>query len=645
MIFETVAQLKLATLTAGQLVSTKGYYASGDGGEADYIVAATQAVDGYGDHALAGGTVALLQVDASIDVKQYGVAGVSPNADRLALQAAFNALSDGDTIIISVDCSIENATGAGGDPVTQRADAVSSSTLYAVSSATNNITVVITGTVTATSLLDDLFRFTGKKVLVKGPGSVVGSGSTLDTNSADPLLQWRPSLIKLSGAGSICTQVKFVDPHTVGLYLAGSELGASQNYFEGGSATHGAGTILFGIESGVSSFGDTGNIIVGNNFSESAGGKNVYSAIFSTAGHSVMSDNVISDTLEHGIYDYGSYNKISGNSIADIDIAAAIQSFGRAGTVVTENTIKDCGFGGIAMSGGLKSVVANNVLDNVGLSGISWRKYIADANTANYTDISIENNIINHSGSQSAIDFALECNAYRININNNQVFSTGSDVTYGPVRIHVTSAASLGGFDLTFSNNTIYGSKIYGGQFDGFSGFKVKSNTWMELNQTASNVAVRMFNMTHGDFKGNTVKDDRGTKLTSRILFADSSGGNSNINVADNTGHGLLATTDAIFVGPDSDGRYRGNSIDYDTAFGVFTVAASATTVVSNATLRAYGGNQVILTPVNKAAVDIQNSSQALYVIATAIGTFTASTSDGTALVAATAKYAYEIVN
>ena len=70
MIFETVAQLKLATLTAGQLVSTKGYYASGDGGAADYIVAATQAVDGYGDHSLANSTVALLQGSS---VKSLGV--------------------------------------------------------------------------------------------------------------------------------------------------------------------------------------------------------------------------------------------------------------------------------------------------------------------------------------------------------------------------------------------------------------------------------------------------------------------------------------------------------------------------------------------------------------------------------------------
>ena len=91
MIFETVAQLKLATLTAGQLVSTKGYYASGDGGAADYIVAATQAVDGYGDHALAGGTVALLQVGTSVDVKLYGAKCDGVTEDAAAWQAALDA--------------------------------------------------------------------------------------------------------------------------------------------------------------------------------------------------------------------------------------------------------------------------------------------------------------------------------------------------------------------------------------------------------------------------------------------------------------------------------------------------------------------------------------------------------------------------
>ena len=118
MIFETVAQLKLATLTAGQLVSTKGYYASGDGGAADYIVAATQAVDGYGDHALAGGTVALLQAGSLANVKQYGAKGDGATDDSASLQAACSAggvvyIPESTYLVKDIDLSGAFLQGAG----------------------------------------------------------------------------------------------------------------------------------------------------------------------------------------------------------------------------------------------------------------------------------------------------------------------------------------------------------------------------------------------------------------------------------------------------------------------------------------------------------------------------------------------------
>ena len=41
-IFENVAAMAQAKLIAGQLVSTKGYYAAGDGGQADYLISTPQ---------------------------------------------------------------------------------------------------------------------------------------------------------------------------------------------------------------------------------------------------------------------------------------------------------------------------------------------------------------------------------------------------------------------------------------------------------------------------------------------------------------------------------------------------------------------------------------------------------------------------
>jgi len=92
MVFNTVAQMKLAKLIAGQIVSTKGYYVAGDGGEGSYLVVASQSVDGYGDHALANGTVALLQADTPTSVKQFGAVGDGVVDDTSAIQATVDAV-------------------------------------------------------------------------------------------------------------------------------------------------------------------------------------------------------------------------------------------------------------------------------------------------------------------------------------------------------------------------------------------------------------------------------------------------------------------------------------------------------------------------------------------------------------------------
>jgi len=95
-IFNTKADLVAASLTAGQLTSTKGYTTAGDGGGATYLIKTAVdyagTPDEYGDHTLAGGTIAVLQTEGSVNVKQFGATGDGVADDTAAIQAALGGL-------------------------------------------------------------------------------------------------------------------------------------------------------------------------------------------------------------------------------------------------------------------------------------------------------------------------------------------------------------------------------------------------------------------------------------------------------------------------------------------------------------------------------------------------------------------------
>lgn len=629
-------------LVLGQIVSFEAYTSSG-GGNSGAVVAAGTGTTDEGEFIDLPNTTPALQFKASFpgDIHndaQWGVAGSDSTADRIALQAAVDFLSPGDTLNIIVNATIENATGTGATPVIQRADAIASGTLFAITSATNSITINIQSAITGTSLLDDVFRFTGEKVLVKGPGSVVGSGSILDTNSDDPLLNWRPSLVRIEGKGSICNKVKFVKPHTVSLYLAGSELGASQNVFQEGLSVHGSGTVYFGIESGVTGDPDYGNIIVKNMF-YTVNGENVYSAIYNTADETTIHANDGDGQLEHAIYSFGSATGITNNIFRDV-IGATIQCFGDNRCDVSHNILKNCLAGGIAMTRGTRSIVSNNIVETVANAAISWRRFSSGTTSDNYMDLAISDNILSSEGTQACIDVAIDCNVQGMKVTGNSMTTATSSSSFGSCRIQILDTATAGGRRLTFFDNTVNASTLYAGYFSNWNGFKINDNTFVNPDNAS---AVRMFNMVNGEFADNTVIDTRGTPVAERIVVAPSGDGNSKIDIRNNTGQNLLVTANPIVTGPDTDGRYRGNNVDYSTAFGTFTAASATTTAVVNLTMRASGGNQVILTPINKAATDVQAGSQAMYVSVLADGSFTAASSDVTSL-AGTETYSYEII-
>ena len=102
-LFDTAADLTASSadwLVAGIFVGTGGYYAKGDNGAGRYFVktavqAATDGdiIDGYGNHTLANGNVAILQVEGKVNVKQFGAKGDNTNDDTAAIQAAIDSNS------------------------------------------------------------------------------------------------------------------------------------------------------------------------------------------------------------------------------------------------------------------------------------------------------------------------------------------------------------------------------------------------------------------------------------------------------------------------------------------------------------------------------------------------------------------------
>ena len=91
-IFNSVSDLVAASLTAGQLTSTKGYTTAGDGGGATYLIKTAVdyagTPDEYGDHSLANGNVAVLQTEGSVNARQFGAVGDGVADDTAAIEAA-----------------------------------------------------------------------------------------------------------------------------------------------------------------------------------------------------------------------------------------------------------------------------------------------------------------------------------------------------------------------------------------------------------------------------------------------------------------------------------------------------------------------------------------------------------------------------
>ena len=102
-VLNTVSDLQEVSPTVGQVTSTKGYTTAGDGGGATYLIKTAVdyagTPDGYGDHSLANGNVAVLQTEGSVNARQFGATGDGSTDDTAALQAAVIAAKNGSLFI------------------------------------------------------------------------------------------------------------------------------------------------------------------------------------------------------------------------------------------------------------------------------------------------------------------------------------------------------------------------------------------------------------------------------------------------------------------------------------------------------------------------------------------------------------------
>ena len=104
-IFNSVSDLQAASLTAGQLTSTKGYTTAGDGGGATYLIKTAVdyagTPDEYGDHTLAGGTIAVLQDSFRLKPRCWGVKADNSSDDYAAWKALRDWYNTNRSVIVS----------------------------------------------------------------------------------------------------------------------------------------------------------------------------------------------------------------------------------------------------------------------------------------------------------------------------------------------------------------------------------------------------------------------------------------------------------------------------------------------------------------------------------------------------------------
>jgi hypothetical protein len=563
-------------------------------------------------------------------IAQYGA--VNTLDDRDVWQAAINKLSDGDTLAFPAGLkgTLKNATGSGADIYAQRADAVANGKLKALTCDKNGVTIVINGQVDFTSALDDGFRFTGNGVNFIGENGKITntSGAFLADNSTDTTIQWRPSLIRLDGDDCKVGGISFLDHPTIAVWARGSRAKIHRNLFEGGPTVHQVGefTVQFFVALAPESGGGISGDVSYNTFRRSAAGGAAYTAIFGVQPSATFGYNVISDMLEHGIYNYGAGSSIIGNHVRD-DLghmqAAGIQNFAPAAIIDGNHLDGNNPF--IALQLASDCQVRGNRA-----GGISVRTYHAALNSDLIENLLISQNFLQSpTGQFWPIDVGLAQPFKKLSILGNTVSGGGDSFSNqrGAISVVVTSDAATGGQELLVQGNTVDGGASYSFLGRRISSGLVTGNNFKDAwIGGGSDTAARLYDSDGLKFNDNHVRDSRATSVLTRVLYAPTADGNSNIEGDFNNISRPKASSNAFMTLPDA-ARPRGNTQDNLPLSGTFTMADIDAQNVTCTPVRA--GAKIHLHPVNKEAWALQAGNDRIYVSSVGSGTFQVATASG----------------
>jgi hypothetical protein len=556
-------------IVAPEWIRTLGLATIGDGGEGVYRsdVAGTDLTI-----SLRGGGTQNYSLLTNNGVRPQQAAVIGNVDDRNAFQEMFDKLRDGDTFHFPgwATANIVNGVGTGANAWAQRADAVANNGLRAITCNKNNITVVFDGSVTMATPLDDLFRFSGARVAVRGNGKLKYTGTTFIDTSApgDDTLQWRPTVVKLSGDDSSVEGIWIDRPPAIGIWLPGNRQTVRKCRITGGPTVYQPNgptnaSVLFGVFCGLpDGSASVEHKIIDCYFGLGDDGGRLYDSVFSKANHTMLMGNHHRGLWEHALYSYGISSSVNGDHIINC-ASNAIQIFNQ-NAQVQNCAISNCS-GGIQLMRFSFALINGNYITNMVSSAIAARTFDAATDGTSINSV-FSNNTIFMTGAGagtvagSGIDIFPLTPFKNIDIYGNVISGGATGQTAGGIFVGTDPSASSPGASVNVHDNIVTDTDGYGIAFNRVSDFSCKNNRIGNANGAAGTTAIFGKNTTNGDVDGNLINDNRTTAITALTASFVSATGNASVRARNNNIKSSAASGSSISV--PSDGFTRDNSIN-----------------------------------------------------------------------------------